>query len=394
MPASRTGRRLALATTLTGLLAAPLAVVSMAAPAHAANVTVQILATNDFHGRLQLRGPENRDPDAGAAVLAGAVKKLEADNPTYKTVFAAAGDLIGASTFESFIQKDKPTIDALNEADLDVSAAGNHEFDGGVDDLVNRVMKPYDATTNPYGGAKWQYIAANVRNNSPTTRTPSRTPAVRGLRHRPGRLRGRRHRGPAGAREPRWDRDDQGHQHHQRGEPQRQQAGGPGRRRHRAAGPRGCSRHLLRVGHEQRQRLRPHRERRQPQHRRHRLGPHPPALQPLRAGPGLGGTRGHRAARRVGRSVRPDAQPAPVHGQPTRPARSRPRRRTSCRCSRTSPATPAARAQLPGRPGHHGDRGQRVRGRPTSSACGRARQARRPLQAGASSPTADGEPWW
>ena len=33
------------------------------------------------------------------------------------TVFAAAGDLIGASTFESFIQKDKPTIDALNEAD-------------------------------------------------------------------------------------------------------------------------------------------------------------------------------------------------------------------------------------------------------------------------------------
>ena len=31
-------------------------------------------------------------------------------------MFAAAGDLIGASTFESFIQKDKPTIDALNEA--------------------------------------------------------------------------------------------------------------------------------------------------------------------------------------------------------------------------------------------------------------------------------------
>ena len=161
MPASRPGRRIALATTLTGLLAAPLAVLTTAAPAHAANVNIQILATNDFHGRLQLRGPENRDADAGAAVLAGAVKQLEAGQPN--TVFAAAGDLIGASTFESFIQQDKPTIDALNEAGLDVSAAGNHEFDQGVDDLVNRVMAP-ESADNPYGGAAWQYIASNVRN--------------------------------------------------------------------------------------------------------------------------------------------------------------------------------------------------------------------------------------
>ena len=51
-------------------------------------------------------------------------------------MFAAAGDLIGASTFESFIQHDKPTIDALNAAGLEVSAVGNHEFDQGYDDLV------------------------------------------------------------------------------------------------------------------------------------------------------------------------------------------------------------------------------------------------------------------
>src|SRR5262249_12109443 len=76
---------------------------------------------------------------------------------------AAAGDLIGASTFESFIDKDKPTIDALNSAGLEVSAAGNHEFDQGYADLINRVMAPYDATTNPKGGAQWQYIAANVK---------------------------------------------------------------------------------------------------------------------------------------------------------------------------------------------------------------------------------------
>ena len=84
-------------------------------------------------------------------MLAGAVKQLRAANPN--TVFAAAGDLIGASTFESFIQQDKPTIDALNAAGLEVSAVGNHELDQGYADLVDRVMAPYDAVRNPYGGA-------------------------------------------------------------------------------------------------------------------------------------------------------------------------------------------------------------------------------------------------
>lgn len=140
---------LALATGLT--LAAP-------TPASAADgdTQVQILGINDFHGRIQAGGQE-----AGAAVLAGAVDQLRTEQPN--TVFAAAGDLIGASTFESFIAHDKPTIDALNAAGLQVSAVGNHEFDQGYDDLVNRVMAPYDATTNPYGGAQWKYLGANVK---------------------------------------------------------------------------------------------------------------------------------------------------------------------------------------------------------------------------------------
>ncbi|AEG45625.1 bifunctional UDP-sugar hydrolase/5'-nucleotidase [Isoptericola variabilis] len=128
-----------------------------AAPAQADPIVdVQILATNDFHGRIQQDGTQ-----AGAAVLAGAVDQLRAQNPN--TVFAAAGDLIGASTFESFIQHDKPTIDALNAAGLEVSAVGNHELDQGYDDLINRVMAAYDAETNPYGGAEWQYVAANLK---------------------------------------------------------------------------------------------------------------------------------------------------------------------------------------------------------------------------------------
>ena len=94
--------------------------------------------------------------------MAGAVEQLPRAE-RQDTVFAAAGDLIGASTFESFILNDKPTIDALNAAGLDVSAVGNHEFDQGYDDLVNRVMAPYDIDDNPEGGAEWKYLGANVR---------------------------------------------------------------------------------------------------------------------------------------------------------------------------------------------------------------------------------------
>ena len=121
-------------------------------------IQVQVLATNDFHGRI---ANDAFSSAAGAAVMAGAVKQLRSANPN--TTFAAAGDLIGASTFESFVAQDKPTIDALNEAGLDVSSVGNHEFDQGYDDLVNRVMAPYDATTNPKGGAQWKYLGANVK---------------------------------------------------------------------------------------------------------------------------------------------------------------------------------------------------------------------------------------
>ncbi|MFW2513218.1 5'-nucleotidase C-terminal domain-containing protein [Demequina sp. SO4-13] len=123
-------------------------------PELATTTSVQFLGTNDFHGRIL---PDFDSGEAGAAVMAGAVKQLQ--GPYTNTVFGAAGDLIGASSFESSVAGDKPTIDVLNSMGLDVSAVGNHEFDQGYDDLVNRVMNE-DATD---GGATWEYLGANVR---------------------------------------------------------------------------------------------------------------------------------------------------------------------------------------------------------------------------------------
>lgn len=132
---------------------APVAVLALAltavgtAPAHAEAepVTIDLLSINDFHGRLEASGTV-----AGAAVLAGMVDSYRAANPN--TLFVGAGDLIGASTFTSFIQQDAPTIEALNAMGLDTSSFGNHEFDQGVDDVVNRIEPLTD----------WDYLAANL----------------------------------------------------------------------------------------------------------------------------------------------------------------------------------------------------------------------------------------
>ncbi|PVW03918.1 bifunctional metallophosphatase/5'-nucleotidase [Microbacterium sp. Gd 4-13] len=91
---------------------------------------VQVLTINDFHGRIV---QEASNGYAGAAALTGAVDAYRAQNPN--TLFVSAGDNIGASAFESFIQDDQPTLDALKAAKLDVSAVGNHEFDQGFDDI-------------------------------------------------------------------------------------------------------------------------------------------------------------------------------------------------------------------------------------------------------------------
>ena len=120
-----------------------------AATAAEAPVAIDILSFNDFHGRL-----EASSPSAGAAVLGGMVKSFRAANPN--TLVVSGGDSVGASTFTSFIQKDQPTIDALNAIGVDASAIGNHELDQGQADLVERVIP---ATNYPL-------LSANIYNRT------------------------------------------------------------------------------------------------------------------------------------------------------------------------------------------------------------------------------------
>ena len=119
--------------------------ISIGLSTEAAPVEIEILTTNDFHGRIEAGGGV-----PGAAQLGGMVNYWEALNPN--TTFVGAGDFVGATTFTSFIQNDQPTIDVLNEIGLDTSSFGNHEFDQGRADVDDRILDAAD----------WPYLAANL----------------------------------------------------------------------------------------------------------------------------------------------------------------------------------------------------------------------------------------
>ena len=130
-------------------------------------------ATNDFHGRI-LDDPGSAA--AGAASLAGAVKQLRAENPD--TVFAAAGDLIGASTFESFI--------AERQADHRRPQRGRPRGVRGGQPRVRpglrRPGQPGDGALRRRPPRGWRRVGVHRRNvGSATPRTATR-PATRAAR--------------------------------------------------------------------------------------------------------------------------------------------------------------------------------------------------------------------
>jgi 5'-nucleotidase len=144
-------------------------------------VTIKLIAINDFHGYLEpsemfpLPDPSDpqktiRVPVGGAAYLASAIAGLKAENP--RNVVIGAGDMVGASPLGSAIFHDEPTIQALDAMGLEFTSVGNHEFDEGKAELLRKQhggCRPggkigvdtclIDGT---FSGATYRYLAANV----------------------------------------------------------------------------------------------------------------------------------------------------------------------------------------------------------------------------------------
>ena len=144
-------------------------------------VSVRLLAFNDFHGYTEPPGGTVPAPDpaggapvrlsvGGSAYLASLIEQRRAGHPN--TTVVAAGDLIGASPLASALFHDEAAIESLNRMGLALSSVGNHEFDKGVAEL-ERLQR---GGCHPQGtvgvdtcilegrfkGASFQYLAANV----------------------------------------------------------------------------------------------------------------------------------------------------------------------------------------------------------------------------------------
>lgn len=160
-----------------------------APPAQRSNQTVNILAFNDFHGNLEppkryVEAPNPNDaaqsvriPVGGVSYFADAIKKLKAENPNNAVV--SAGDLISASPLTSSLFLDEPTIEVMNDIQIDFNAVGNHEFDRGTDELSrlkNGGCQQYTSTVpcqinKNFSGAKFDFLAANVAMKNDTSKT-------------------------------------------------------------------------------------------------------------------------------------------------------------------------------------------------------------------------------
>ena len=135
-------------------------------------IDLQLLAFNDYHGHLEASTPGTVAgvTAGGAEYLATLLNQLRRNQQHSLTV--AAGDLIGGSPAFSGLFHDEPSVESLNAMGLDVSSVGNHEFDEGVTELLrmqNGGCHPVDGCyfeDAPYAGANFQWLAANVVNET------------------------------------------------------------------------------------------------------------------------------------------------------------------------------------------------------------------------------------
>ena len=140
-------------------------------------IDLQLLGINDYHGHVEANTPGSIEGAAagGAEYLSAKLAELRQGNKYSLTV--AAGDLIGGSPAFSGLFHDEPSVESLNAMQLDVSSVGNHEFDEGVTELLRMQhggCHPVDGCyfpEEPYPGADFQWLAANVVNET-TGETP------------------------------------------------------------------------------------------------------------------------------------------------------------------------------------------------------------------------------
>jgi 2',3'-cyclic-nucleotide 2'-phosphodiesterase (5'-nucleotidase family)/predicted AlkP superfamily phosphohydrolase/phosphomutase len=138
---------------------------------------LSIVGLNDFHGQLEpttLAYDGINQNVGGAAFLATMFDQELAALPGHGLILAA-GDNVGASPPNSLLLQDKPAIDVENAWRLNATSYGNHEFDYGVQRLLDQQAR-----------AHFPFLATNIvetaTGEAPNWVTPSVVFDVDGVR--------------------------------------------------------------------------------------------------------------------------------------------------------------------------------------------------------------------
>ncbi len=111
-----------------------------------------ILCTNDVHCAIDYQESDNGTGSLGYSAVAAYKKELEEEYGDGKVTLVDAGDAIQGSAVGT-LSNGEYLVDIMNTAGYDIAVPGNHEFDYGVDTLLERKLE-----------ARYEYISSNFRN--------------------------------------------------------------------------------------------------------------------------------------------------------------------------------------------------------------------------------------
>ena len=112
---------------------------------------VPLLGLNDFHGQLEPTTTtiDGRNVSVGGSAQLATMFDEDAAAFPDGALLLAAGDNVGASPANSGLLEDRPAIDVENAWGLDATSYGNHEFDYGIE----RLLQHQERANFPFLGA-------------------------------------------------------------------------------------------------------------------------------------------------------------------------------------------------------------------------------------------------
>jgi 2',3'-cyclic-nucleotide 2'-phosphodiesterase/3'-nucleotidase len=133
----RNSHRISILVAILLVLSLVVSTIPKTALAQTASKTFDLIEVTDFHGYLQNPSKLSDGSDIlqqRAAVMAKQIKDIKLANPN--TIILSGGDMFQGTPLSNVL-KGQPVIAMMNSIGFDAMALGNHEYDWGIDAIIN-----------------------------------------------------------------------------------------------------------------------------------------------------------------------------------------------------------------------------------------------------------------